>query len=776
MKKGYLILGILLGVNLMISAQQKANYKLAEKFSNLSFGKLGNNSMSIYPEFILDSDKFCYSFTTDEGKKYYVVDPAKKEKRLLFDMEKLVAQISEDTREAYNGKDFFLNGMKFEKGGKSFVFDFGKNKYRYHLDTEKVEKYDTVVKGEPLYSWMKYSPDSNYIVFAKKHNLYIMGNKKKGRDTTHIQLTTDGMKDYSYAREEDADTLETESIAVWMKDSKKVFAVRDDERKVKDLFVINALATPRPELKTYKYAMPGDKELGQSELVVIDIETKEQTKINTDRWQDQYLSVLFTNKNADKIYFERKTRAFDEQEICVADLNTGETKTLIHEVDKPFLDYKMTNVSFLNDGKDIIYRSERTGWGHFYLYDGEGKLKNAITSGPWVAGPIVDIDTVGRTLYFYGMGREKEIDPYYYVVYKVNIDKPGSLQRLTTENATHNAHFSKSFKYFVNTYSRVDLPPKFFLKDAKGKIIMELEKPDLRRVYEMGWKAPERFKVKAADGITDLYGVMWKPFDFDSTKTYPIISSVYPGPHYEYVPTQFSVEHDNITRLSQLGFIVITVGHRGGSPMRGKFYHTYSHGKLRDYPLADDKYAIEQLAHRYPFINGTKVGIFGHSGGGFMSTAALLTYPDFYSAAVSAAGNHDNSIYNQWWGETHHGVKEEKKTIKDSVNGDREESTFKFSVPNNMQLVKNYKGGLLLVHGAVDDNVHPANTLRVVDAMIKAGKNFDMIILPDADHGFGGAAETFFERKMWFHFAKYLLGDSSADYFYEVEQYKKRGE
>ena len=207
--------------------------------------------------------------------------------------------------------------------------------------------------------------------------------------------------------------------------------------------------------------------------------------------------------------------------------------------------------------------------------------------------------------------------------------------------------------------------------------------------------------------------------------------------------------------------------------MRGKFYHTYSHGRLRDYPLADDKYAIEQLADRHSFIDVTKVGIYGHSGGGFMSTAAICTYPDFYKAAVSSAGNHDNHIYNHWWRETHNGVKEEKKVIKDSVNGDRTESTFKFRVGTNMELAKNYKGGLLLVHGWMDDNVHPAHTLRVADALIKAGKNFDMIMLPRSNHGFSGEENTFYERKMWFHFARLLLGDNTGDYYYEIEQYKK---
>lgn len=767
-----LIYSLLLGFVLGATAQQKANYKLAEKFNKRAMTGVSEMSMAIHPEFIHKSDRFWYSFTTEEGKKYYLVDPAKKDKKPLFDHERLFAQLSKETRKAYNPKDFSLQDIEFAQDEKSFTFEFDEAKYRYTFKTASVEKIDTIKPWSGYASWMKYSPDSCYILYARNHNLYVMGNKAKGKDTTAIQLTFDAEKDYTFAKEfADSDT-EVETIASWMKDSKKVYAVREDARKVEELFLIDHLAKPRPKLKTYRYDMPGDKEISQSQFLIIDIETRKITEIDIDRWPDQYVDVLYTDKKAEKIYFERVNRAFNEKEICVIDAKTGKVKVLIHEVDKPFLDFKMASVSFLNDGQDILFRSNRTGWGHYYLYDGEGNLKNTVTAGGWTAGPIAEIDTVGRTIYFYALGKDKHIDPYYYTLCKADLDKPGRVVQLTFDNVTHMVDWSKTFNYFVDTYQRVDMEPHFVVRNKKGKKIIDLGKADISRVKEMGWKAPERFKVKAADGITDLYGVMWKPFDFDSTKHYPIISSVYPGPFYEYVPTQFAVIHDRNTQLAQLGFIVIAVGHRGGTPMRGKYYNTYGAGNLRDYPLADDKYAIEQLADRYPFIDATKVGIYGHSGGGFMSTAAICTYPDFYKAAVAAAGNHDNRIYNKWFTETHNGVTEEKKAIKDSVNGDREEHIFKFQVRTNQELAKNYKGGLLLVTGDMDDNVHPAHTLRMADALIKAGKNFDMIVLPGQDHGFSGDAELFYERKLWFHFAKYLLKDTSGDYFSGIEEYK----
>ena len=322
------------------------------------------------------------------------------------------------------------------------------------------------------------------------------------------------------------------------------------------------------------------------------------------------------------------------------------------------------------------------------------------------------------------------------------------------------------------------------LRNTDGKVVLELASPDLSRLYETGWKMPEMFTVKAADNVTDLYGYMWKPADFDSTRQYPIISYVYPGPQTEAIPLEFSVVTGfNNAALAQVGFIVVTFGHRGGSPLRDRWYHTYGYGNLRDYPLEDDKYGIEQLADRYSFIDGSRVGIFGHSGGGFMSTAAICTYPDFYRAAVSSAGNHDNNIYNIWWGETHHGIKEkvvaEKRKVKNPVTGKDSTVTIekvefeKPNIPTNIELAERLKGHLLLVAGDADDNVHPANTFRMVDALIKAGKDFDLVILPGQGHKYHGKALDFFRRKMWFHFGKYLLDDYSSERFKEIDAYMR---
>ncbi|CBK67474.1 Dipeptidyl peptidase IV (DPP IV) N-terminal region./Prolyl oligopeptidase family [Bacteroides xylanisolvens XB1A] len=757
----------------MASAQQKANYQLAEKFRLLTQNPIMKYSTEVNPTFINDTDCFYYSFTTREGEKYYYVNPKKKEKRLLFDTPELLSKIAVYTKKAYSAAAPHLS-FTFMKDNETIRLDFDRGLYTYNIRTKVLKKLDE----KPIYKdgdpyWKKYSPDSLYMLYASKDNLYFVGNPKKGQDTIPVQLTTDGGPDYTFNREDEGKMegrFGAES-AHWLPGTHRFYAVREDNRKVRDLWLINSLSK-FPELTTYKAELAGDKDVTQYELLLGDVDKREVKKVDINRWPDQYIDVLYTTNDGKRLYFQRYNRSWNQSDICEVDVETGQVRVVIHEENKPYLDYQMRSVSFLKDGKEILFRSERNGWGHYYLYDtATGNLKNQVTDGTWVAGPIAKIDTVGRKFYFYGYGREKSIDPYYYILYEAKLDQLNAIRLLTPENASHEARISPSNHYIVDSYSTVSQEPVNVVRNSRGKVVMKLEKPDLQPVYEMGWKALERFKVKAADGVTDLYGVMWKPADFDSTKVYPIISNVYPGPFFEYVPTRFTVNDVYNTRLAQLGFIVITVGHRGGTPMRGKAYHTYGYNNMRDYPLADDKYAIEQLAARYPFIDGTKVGIYGHSGGGFMSAAAICTYPDFYSAAVSSAGNHDNRIYNKGFVEIHFGVDEKVKTGKDSLGVEHTTYDYSVRVRPNQELAKNYKHGLLLFTGAVDNTVNPANTLRLVHALIKADKDFDMFVLPKCTHGFFGESEVFFEHKMWRHFARLLLNDHSADADIDLNKY-----
>jgi dipeptidyl aminopeptidase/acylaminoacyl peptidase len=541
--------------------------------------------------------------------------------------------------------------------------------------------------------------------------------------------------------------------------------VREDERKVKDLFVIDVLAQPRPKLQTYRYPMPGEEFVPQPELTIFDVATRKRTDVDTKKWKDQTISVQWSSqKSADKLILIRKDRPLKNLDICLVNAETGDLSVLFSEKTWPYFNNEYTRLSVLNEGNDIIWWSERTGWGQLYLYDGKGNLRNNITDGYFVTGRVERIDTLGRTVYFEGFGREQGVHPYYSLKYKASIDR-GGVTLITPEPASHSLSMSKSNKYFVDTYSAVDKAPIAVMRDNTGKIIMDLEKPDLSLLFKAGWKMPETIVVKAKDGVTDLYGVIYKPFDFDSTRKYPVISYVYPGPQTESVPYTFTVTGGKNIALAQLGFIVVNFGHRGGSPVRNNYYHTYGFNDLRDYALADDKYGIEQLADMYKFIDITRVGIYGHSGGGFMSTAAILSYPDFYDVAVSSSGNHDNNIYNQWWGETHNGVTEtEKKTrvkgeVKDSLDKKTDvKISFKGTVEKNQDLADNLKGYLLLVTGDIDDNVHPGSTLRVADALIKANKRFDFMMLPGQRHAYGNYT-PYFDRMMWYYFAQHLLDD-----------------
>lgn len=742
----------------LLSAQ-KADFQAAEKFraDNL-VSKYGD--LAVNANWIGSSDIFWYSFKTTSGKNFYYVDAAAKTKKLLFESKYMAAELRKLTLHPYNDLDLPICEIKFEnKSTTKFTFKVDSLQFLFDMSTRQLKKIPAS-DGKKNPFWAVYSPDSTMMAYCKNDNLFLMNVNDK--DSTEIQLTNDGECYHNYAEnpEDSTKNKRMKPNVVWFKDSKKLYIERTDERKVKDLFVIDVLSEPRPKLEKFKYSMPGDENVPQSELIIIDVKTKKRTNVNINKWKDQTINVTWTSqKKSDKLIMIRKDRLLKNLDVCLVNAETGELTVLFSESSYPYFNNEYSRLSVLNEGKDLIWWSERSGWGQLYHYDGTGKMKNQITNGYFVAGRIERIDTTGRIIYFEAFGKEEGVHPYYSMKYKASIDK-GEMTLLTNENATHSLSMSRNNKYFVDNYSTVETIPESVLRDNNGKVIMKLEKPDLSELYKTGWQMPQTIVVKAKDGVTDLYGVMYKPFDFDSTRKYPVISYVYPGPQTESVQYSFSVSGGKNVALAQLGFIVVNFGHRGGSPVRNNYYHTYGYNDLRDYPLADDKYGIEQLADRYKFIDLDKVGIYGHSGGGFMSTAAILSYPDFYKVAVSSSGNHDNNIYNQWWCETHNGVTE---TDIQNQTGDLSKKKgaaviFRGEVERNQDIAKNLKGYLLLVTGDMDNNVHPGNTLRVADALIKANKRFDFLILPGQRHGYGNAT-PYFDRVMWYYFAEHLLGD-----------------
>jgi len=550
---------------------------------------------------------------------------------------------------------------------------------------------------------------------------------------------------------------------LWSPNSKKFVYTRSNDKMLKNLWVIHSVTKKRPTLETYKYTMPGEPDFSKTEILIFDVPTKKRIVAKIDTTQQIYVNVyrrplkksnyddafkpnLWLAKSNSKIYYSTQSRDRKRVNIGVIDANTGDSKILIKERSNTYLETRP--LQLVNDGKEMIHWSERDGWAHFYLYDANGNLKNQITHGAYHSDRIMGINEKARVLYFQANAKESNEDPYYYHLYRVNFDGSG-LKLLNSGNYTHSVNMNDKATYFVDTYSRVNTAPKSVLYNTSGQKIKYLETADLSQLFATGYKFPETFKVKAADGITDLYGVLYKPYDFDSTKVYPIIEYVYPGPQTEAVAKAFSTRMNRTDRMAQIGFIVVTVGNRGGNPNRSKWYHNFGYGNLRDYGLADKKVTVEQLANRFKFIDIDKVGIFGHSGGGFMSTAAMLVYPDVFKVAVSSSGNHDNTIYNNWWSETHHGVKE----VKDKDG----KVTYEYKIDVNQTLAKNLKGHLLLTTGDIDNNVNPGITIRMANALIKANKRFDYFTFPGQRHGYGTMTEYFFWLKADY-FSKYLLG------------------
>ena len=697
-----------------------------------------------------------------------------------------------DTGVKTDNKTTTQTGGKIRAGAAADAASLTKTLYfEYDLKTDQLALLPTYKAPPKKMLWAGVSPDEKTVVFARGHNLFMMDAanyalaQKKADDKAvkETQLTTDGEQYDSYARtlkdenkkvyqtqEKDRKDYRVPAIGVvWSKDSKKFAVERADERKVGDLWVINALSVPRPTLETYRYGMPGEENQPQVELRICDVAARAWVKVKADKFKDQTVGiasdrVLSTEReqdkvvdkwlsdSSDKLYFTRASRDRHKLDVCVADTATGEVKTLIEERLNTYIDSEPLRL--VNGGKELLFWSERDGWGHYYLYDEEGKLENQVTSGEFTCEGIAGIDAKSRTLFFNACGHEPDEDPYFTHLYRVRLD--GKDLKLTDPgSANHAPVMSDDARYFVDNVSRADAAPHSELRDANGALIANLETTDVSALLDNGFKFPEPFKVKADDGITDLYGVMYKPFDFDPSKRYPVIEYVYPGPQTESVSKVFSPRNPNVA-LAQMGFIVLEVGNRGGSPQRSKWYHNFGYGNLRDYGLADKKHAVEELALKYPWLDTDRVGIYGHSGGGFMSAAAILVYPDFYKVAFSESGNHENNIYNRWWSESHNGVKE--NTDKDG------KTTFAYDIDKNSEIAKNLKGHLMLVTGDIDDNVHPANTIRLANALIRANKRFDYFQFPGQRHGYGDMSEYCFWLRADY-FCKHLLGDSqtSAD-------------
>lgn len=791
----------LLAVSGMAQSRQERmvrtpNYELAERFSAKRIGQMVF-STSVRPVWFRNGDKFLYAWKTSDGTQYYIADPKAGKTEPVFDMDKLAMQITEIMRDPFDAKHLPISNISIDPENDGILkFDIKSTKektdttgkatgekltyhFRYEIAGKKL-KYDTADKKEKYPDWANVSPDGLTGVYMKNSNLFYMDtlNLRKAaedpKDSTLVEhrITSDGYKDFCYGINNYSGNTETDttkrvfpSELVWSPDSRHIAVMRWDMAPLKDFWVINSLTQPRPTLETYKYQMPGEPG-PKGHLYVFSTSdwTSRQVKINAFKDQDLIMQpdVRTTDDQFDEFYgsrwlgddngfyLTRMSRDLKRMDICYVGVDSDSTRTVISERMNTYVESRQTRL--LDGGRKMIHWSERNGWANLYLYNADGTLIRNLTEGAYHVDDVLAVNEKDGYVLFRACGKEKGENPYQMHVYRVSL-QGGEPKMLDIPDMNIDAIASEDGKYFIANYSRVDYKPASALFDAAGKKVCDLGEADFSLLFAAGYKFPERFKVKAADGITDLYGAIYKPFDFDSTKVYPICDYVYPGPQVEANNISWSRGFTRTDRLAQLGFIVITVGNRGGHPDRSKWYHNYGYGNLRDYGLEDQKYAIQQLGARYSWIDLNRVGIHGHSGGGFMSTAAMLKYPDFFKVAVSCAGNHDNSIYNRWWSEQHHGITEKVEA------GD---TTFVYSIETNPEIASNLKGHLMLVHGDIDNNVHPANTIRVVNALIRANKRFDMLILPGQRHGFGDMNEYFFWR-MADYYCEWLMGSSKRD-------------
>ena len=598
------------------------------------------------------------------------------------------------------------------------------------------------------------SPDGKRAAFIRDYNLWVR-DIATGRET---QLTTDGQKDFGYATDNAGWVKSDRPVIVWSPDSRKIATFQQDDRPVGEMYLVTT-KVGHPELQQWKYPLPGDSVISMIHRVVINVDTPRVIRFQMP--PDAHRSTLCDHvicrgtewadvewyPDGSHVAFVSTSRDHKHEVFRVADAATGSVRDVFREdVATQYESGNGTvNWRVLPASSEVIWFSERDDWGQLYLYDlATGQLKSKITSGEGNVAQLRRVDDKSRTLWFVGNAKERGGDPYFRHFYKIGMDGKG-LALLTPENADHEIALAPSGQYFIDTYSKPDVPPVTVLRDLKGKNILTLETADITGLRATGWKPPMPITVKARDGKTDLYGLMYVPTNLDRTKKYPIVNHIYPGPQTGSVGGRsFSPARGDAQSLAELGFIVVEIDGMG-TPWRSKSFHDAYYGHMGDNTLPDQVAGMKELAGRYPWIDINRAGIYGHSGGGFAAADAMFRYPDFFKVGISEAGNHDQREYEDDWGERYQGLLARTSDASDN-----------YAPEANQVLAKNLKGKLLLAHGTMDDNVPPYNTLLGVNELIKANKDFDFILLPNRPHGFGG--EPYMVRRRWDYFVKNLLG------------------
>jgi dipeptidyl aminopeptidase/acylaminoacyl peptidase len=731
----------------LLSAKQLSvdDYKKAEQQLSSYTSKLVTGTVD-YPLWS-SNDTLVYRSHTEEGDKFFKVDINSQKKSLAFDHKKLAESLARITDSEVNHDNFpftqveFIsaNNIKFSVKAKSYQCDL--THYLCQLD-ELSQK-----------STEKLSPDGKRAVFIRNHNLWLrdlITNKES-------QLTTDGIKDFGYATNNAGWVRRDSPVVTWAPDSKKLTTFKHDGRNVGDMGIVST-AVGHPKIDVWKYPLPGDEHIFAIHRVVIDVESKKVTPL--DMAPDAHRSTItdhVAGRNGELLdidwaddsktfAFVSSTRDHKTATLKIADAKTGKVKRVMSETQKSFFESGVDGISwqYLEKSNEAIWFSQRSNWGHLYLIDlATGKVKQQITQGDWTVIELLHVNQKTGKLIFTGAGKEGS-DPYYHYLYSVN--KDGSeLTLLTHEKKHHRITLNKAGTHFLDRAATPTTAEISRVRAVSNNKELTIETMDISQLKASGWQAPVEFIVKDRNGENDIYGLMYKPTNFDASQSYPVVNYLYPGPQVGSIRGRHfrSARGDN-QAIAELGFIVIEIDALG-TPGRSKTFHEFYYGNMGDSGIPDQVSAIEQLAKRHNWIDATRVGIWGHSGGGFASTRALLTFPDFYKVAVSQAGNHDNRNYADEWGEKYHGL--------EVIN---EEGISNYDSQANQLSVDRLQGKLLIAHGTTDTNVPPYNTLIVVEALIKANKDFDMLMLPNRDHGF--AREPYMMRKRWDYFVEHLMG------------------
>ena len=703
-------------------------------------------TVALYADWVKDSHHLTLRHKEGKVTTHYLVDAERFHKRrLVADVKGFVRQYEQLTHQKADTSDLPLYGISFPKEhpgcfqfnskGKSLLYDMASGVLQEDTTTRRT--------GGPIHIADSHTtPDSLFTMMGCGYDLYVRDNCS-GLVT---RITADGTAECSYASGVHTDTVCGAARGFWL--GHRYICMLQDQGEVATMSLLHALGSGRPRTETFRMPMPGDKGVRRYRMFWYDADHATGRLLPIDKYPDQVVSMGHYRSDQ-SLYFTRRSRKADKIDLCRIDVCEGRVEELISETVKPHINLTLTGYRVLDHGERILWWSERTGRGHYYLYDGHGKLLNRVTQGSTlVAGEVVAIDTLHQRMVFAGYDEQLGSDPCYRYYYTVQLN--GKRQRLLTPgDGHHTLSLSHDLRYAADSYSRADLPPVVSVVDVwhpeRSKVVAACSDSLLLKA---GWVRPQLVRVKAADGQTDLCGVMYCPSSMQPGRKYPIITNVYPGPQDDQLQRFFAIDDNGNQSLAEMGFVVVSVPPRGSSPWRGRDFYCYGYGNLRDYPLADNRAVVEQLAARYGFIDLDRVGIYGHSGGGFMTVAAMLTDNDFYKVGVAASGNHDNNIYIQWWGEVFHGVEE----VTDSLTG---EVRFESHIPTNAALAQRLKGRLLLITGDVDKNVPPANTYRLVDAFVKAGKKVDLFVLPGMDHALYG---SYYQNMIRYYFAEHLLG------------------